>query len=107
MIFDAHLSRIYIQYSILYMLYTDKQIKTVVYRKFLSLSYVTQKKTPAEVIIAGRYRVGKKIANGAFGQLRYRYSGIAFLKHLLFSISERLVRASIAGADCFSEMYSS
>ena len=72
MIFDAHLSRIYIQYSILYMLYTDKQIKTVVYRKFLSLSYVTQKKTPAEVIIAGRYRVGKKIANGAFGQLRYR-----------------------------------
>ena len=78
------------------------------YRKFLSLSYVTQKKTPAEVIIAGRYRVGKKIANGAFGQLRYkRYSGIAFLKHLLFSISERLVRASIAGADCFSEMYSS
>jgi hypothetical protein len=40
------------------------------YRKFLSLSYVTQKKTPAEVILVGHYKIGKKIANGAFGQLR-------------------------------------
>jgi hypothetical protein len=42
----------------------------LVCRKFLSLSYVTQKKVPAEVIIAARYKIGKKIANGAFGQLR-------------------------------------
>ena len=35
---------------------------------------MTQKKIPAEVILVGRYKIGKKIANGAFGQLR---SGLA------------------------------
>ena len=39
-------------------------------RKFLSLAQSTQKKAPAELIIGGKYKVGKKIANGAFGQLR-------------------------------------
>ena len=39
-------------------------------RKFLSLAQSTQKRAPAELVIGGKYRVGKKIANGAFGQLR-------------------------------------
>ena len=39
-------------------------------RKFISLAQTTQRKAPAELIIGGKYRIGKKIANGAFGQLR-------------------------------------
>ena len=39
-------------------------------RKFISLAQTTQKKAPAELIIGGRFKIGKKIANGAFGQLR-------------------------------------
>ena len=39
-------------------------------RKFISLAQSTQKKAPAELIIGGKYKIGKKIANGAFGQLR-------------------------------------
>ena len=39
-------------------------------RKFLSLAQTTKKREPAELIVGRRYRVGKKIANGAFGQLR-------------------------------------
>ena len=39
-------------------------------RKFLSLAHRTKAKEPAELVVGDRYRVGKKIANGAFGQLR-------------------------------------
>lgn len=39
-------------------------------RKFLSLAKNQSKRSPAELVICSRYRVGKKIANGAFGQLR-------------------------------------
>ena len=39
-------------------------------RKFISLAQTTQRKAPAELIIGGKYKIGKKIANGAFGQLR-------------------------------------
>ena len=39
-------------------------------RKFLSLAQTTQKKAPAELVIGGKFKIGKKIANGAFGQLR-------------------------------------
>ena len=38
-------------------------------RKFISLAQSTQKKAPAELIIGGKYKIGKKIANGAFGLL--------------------------------------
>ena len=39
-------------------------------RKFLSLAINQSKASPAEFLVANRYLVGKKIANGAFGQLR-------------------------------------
>ena len=39
-------------------------------RKFISLAQATQKKAPAELVIGGKFKIGKKIANGAFGQLR-------------------------------------
>ena len=39
-------------------------------RKFISLAQSTQRKAPAELVIGGKYKIGKKIANGAFGQLR-------------------------------------
>ena len=39
-------------------------------RKFISLAQKTKKREPAELIVGKRYKVGKKIANGAFGQLR-------------------------------------
>ena len=39
-------------------------------RNFISLAHRTKKKEPAELIVGKRYKVGKKIANGAFGQLR-------------------------------------
>lgn len=39
-------------------------------RQFLSLAQVQSKAAPAELLVANRYLVGKKIANGAFGQLR-------------------------------------
>ena len=39
-------------------------------RKFISLAHRTKKREPAELIVGKRYKVGKKIANGAFGQLR-------------------------------------
>ena len=39
-------------------------------RKFISLAKIQSSAAPAELLIANRYVVGKKIANGAFGQLR-------------------------------------
>lgn len=39
-------------------------------RKFLSLAQYQSKASPAQLLVANRYIVGKKIANGAFGQLR-------------------------------------
>ena len=39
-------------------------------RKFLSLAINQSRASPAEFLVANRYLVGKKIANGAFGQLR-------------------------------------
>ena len=39
-------------------------------RKFMSLAKIQSKASPAELLIAHKYIVGKKIANGAFGQLR-------------------------------------
>ena len=39
-------------------------------KNFLSLAKTQTKKAPAELLVGGKYRVGKKIANGAFGQLR-------------------------------------
>ena len=39
-------------------------------RKFLSLAKIQSMQAPAHLIVGGRYKVGKKIANGAFGQLR-------------------------------------
>ena len=39
-------------------------------RKFLSLAQIQSRAAPAELLVANRYVVGKKIANGAFGQLR-------------------------------------
>ena len=39
-------------------------------RKFLSLAQYQSKASPAQLLVANRYVVGKKIANGAFGQLR-------------------------------------
>ena len=39
-------------------------------RKFLSLAKYQSKAAPAQLFVANRYVVGKKIANGAFGQLR-------------------------------------
>ena len=39
-------------------------------RQFLSLAQIQSKAAPAELLVANRYLVGKKIANGAFGQLR-------------------------------------
>ena len=109
MIFDAHLSRIYIQYSILYMLYTDKQIKTWLCTGSSSVSPTSRRRRlPRRLSSLAATESGKRLPTGhSDSSGTERYSGFAFLKHLLFSISERLVRASIAGADCFSEMYSS
>ena len=39
-------------------------------RKFLSLAKYQSQAAPAQLLVANRYTVGKKIANGAFGQLR-------------------------------------
>ena len=39
-------------------------------KKFISLAQTTARKAPAELIIGGKFKIGKKIANGAFGQLR-------------------------------------
>lgn len=39
-------------------------------RKFLSLAQYQSKAAPAQLLVANRFIVGKKIANGAFGQLR-------------------------------------
>ena len=39
-------------------------------RKFISLAQSTQRQAPAELVIGTRFKIGKKIANGAFGQLR-------------------------------------
>ena len=50
---------------------SSKQFFDYVFRKFLSLSYTTQRNPPAELILERKYKIGKKIANGAFGQLRY------------------------------------
>jgi hypothetical protein len=38
--------------------------------KFLSLAQYQSKSEPAELLVANQFVVGKKIANGAFGQLR-------------------------------------
>ncbi|XP_023341323.1 casein kinase I homolog hhp2 [Eurytemora carolleeae] len=45
-----------------------KKISAV--RKFLSIASANQKKTPAELVLNNKYKIGNKIANGAFGQLR-------------------------------------
>ena len=42
----------------------------VIFRKFLSIASANQKKTPAELVLNNKYKIGNKIANGAFGQLR-------------------------------------
>ena len=39
-------------------------------RKFISLAQSTQRQAPAELVIGTKFKIGKKIANGAFGQLR-------------------------------------
>ena len=39
-------------------------------RKFISLAKIQASASPAELLVANKYIVGKKIANGAFGQLR-------------------------------------
>lgn len=45
-------------------------VKLAAVKKFLSIAETTQKREPAQLIVAGKYRIGKKISNGAFGQLR-------------------------------------
>ena len=45
-------------------------VKLAAVRKFISLAEATKKREPAQLIVGGKYRVGKKISNGAFGQLR-------------------------------------
>lgn len=42
-------------------------------RRFLSLALIQSRQAPAHLIIGAKYRVGKKINNGAFGQLRLGY----------------------------------
>ena len=44
--------------------------KVFAVRKFLGLSKTMEKQAPAEFLLGGLYKVGKKIANGSFGQLR-------------------------------------
>ena len=45
-------------------------VKLAAVKKFLSIAEATKKREPAQLIVGGKYRVGKKISNGAFGQLR-------------------------------------
>lgn len=44
--------------------------KVFALRKFISLAKVQSSQAPASLVVGGIYQVGKKIANGAFGQLR-------------------------------------
>ena len=39
-------------------------------RKFMSLAKTQTRAAPAQLLVGNRFVVGKKIANGAFGQLR-------------------------------------
>ena len=45
-------------------------VKIAAVKKFLSIAEVTKRREPAQLIVGGKYRIGKKISNGAFGQLR-------------------------------------
>ena len=45
-------------------------VKLAAVKRFLSLAETTKKREPAQLVVGGKYRVGKKISNGAFGQLR-------------------------------------
>ena len=45
-------------------------VKLAAVKRFLSLAEITKKREPAQLVVGGKYRVGKKISNGAFGQLR-------------------------------------
>ena len=49
-------------------------MKLAAVKKFLSIAETTKRREPAQLIVGGKYRVGKKISNGAFGQLRYWHS---------------------------------
>ena len=44
--------------------------KVFAVRKFLSLAKFQSQQPPADLLVGQKYLVGKKIANGAFGQLR-------------------------------------
>ena len=44
--------------------------KLAAVKRFLSLAQTTASRPPAQLMVGGKYRIGKKIANGAFGQLR-------------------------------------
>ena len=44
--------------------------KLAAVKRFLSLAQTTKSRPPAHLVVGGKYRIGKKIANGAFGQLR-------------------------------------
>ena len=46
-------------------------MKLAAVKKFLSIAETTKRREPAQLIVGGKYRVGKKISNGAFGQLRW------------------------------------
>ena len=46
-------------------------VKLAAVKKFLSIAETTKRREPAQLIVGGKYRVGKKISNGAFGQLRW------------------------------------
>ena len=45
-------------------------VKLAAVKKFLSIAETTKRREPAYLIVGGKYRIGKKISNGAFGQLR-------------------------------------
>ena len=44
--------------------------KVFAVKKFITLAKVQATQAPARFVVGGKYEVGKKIANGAFGQLR-------------------------------------
>ena len=66
--------------------------KVFAVKRFLSLAKTQGKKEPADLVVGGKYVIGKKIANGAFGQLR-------LAKNL-----ETAVEVAVKLEDCHAKM---
>ena len=65
-------------------------MKLAAVKKFLSIAETTKRREPAQLIVGGKYRVGKKISNGAFGQLRWVTHSSAMHSVVIISLGYQL-----------------